>query len=376
MTQFLPPASHPSTKPTFESKSPLNTRKKIMSWHSQIWPNFVDYITTFEPYKKYQEQFIDYFGNGKTPSTGFKNRSLSWYNPVSSRFKFNCGYRMVCNVYKSCDHGCSYCYVNGYSKGVIEGKPNSGFINRLKTDLDDFVRAGMPKGPVHISNSTDPFQARLEEKYGDTYQTLKLLSEYRAHFSEIIILTKNPGLIFNSEKDYVSVLDTIKDILTIEISVAFYRDNFKLLESGAPNPGNRLFALYKLISSGFNVRLRLDPIFPKGNGIQSQNDIVNILNQADGVECVISKPLRLVKPKKGQPDHFYSSMSKFYQGGKKCGVEWHGGRYVFSSERAKKETEFLSTECEKRGVPLVHCKETVLVDDKGVPLIKKKLTRT
>lgn len=350
-----------------------------MSWHSQIWPNFVDYITTFEPYKKYQEQFIDYFGNGKTPSTGFKNRSLSWYNPVSSRFKFNCGYRMVCNVYKSCDHGCSYCYVNGYSKGVIEGKRNPGFITRLKTDLDDFVRAGMPKGPVHISNSTDPFQARLEEKYGDTYQTLKLLSEYRAHFSEIVILTKNPGLIFNSKiskkKDYVSVLNTIKDILTIEISIALYRNSFKLLEPGAPNPGKRLFALYRLTLSGFKVRLRLDPIFPIGNDIQTQIDIVNILNQAHGVECVISKPLRLVKPKKGQLDKFYSSMSKFYQGGKKCGVEWHGGRYVFSSERAKKEMEFLSTECEKRGVPLVHCKETVLVDDKGVPLIKKILTR-
>jgi DNA repair photolyase len=265
--------------------------------------------------------------------------------------------------------------VNGYSKGVIEGKPNPGLVTRLKTDLDDFVRAEMPKGPVHISNSTDPFQARLEEKYGDTYLTLKLLSEYRAHFSEIIILTKNPGLIFNSKKDYVSVLDTIKDILTIEISVALYRNSFKLLEPGAPNPEDRLFALQKLISSGFNVRLRLDPIFPTGNDMQSRDDIVNILNQAEGVECVISKPLRLLKPKKGQPDQFYNSMSKFYQGGKKCGVEWHGGRYVFSAERAKKEMEFLSTECENRGVPLVHCKDTVLVDDKGVPLIKNILPR-
>jgi hypothetical protein len=45
---------------------------------------------------------------------------------------------------------------------------------------------------------------------------------------------------------------------------------------------------------------------------------------------VISKPLRLVKPKKGQADHFYNSMAQFYQDGKKKGVEWHGGRYVYS----------------------------------------------
>lgn len=50
-----------------------------MSWHSQIWPNFVEYVTEFEPYKENSEKFIHYFGNDKNPSTGFKNRSLSWY---------------------------------------------------------------------------------------------------------------------------------------------------------------------------------------------------------------------------------------------------------------------------------------------------------
>jgi len=32
-----------------------------MSWHSQIWPNFVEYVTTFEPYKKYSKNFMQYF---------------------------------------------------------------------------------------------------------------------------------------------------------------------------------------------------------------------------------------------------------------------------------------------------------------------------
>ncbi|MCG8339619.1 MAG: hypothetical protein MJE63_34350 [Proteobacteria bacterium] len=346
-----------------------------MSWHSQIWPNFLQYLKEFEPYKKHQEQFVRYFGNRKQPPTGFKNRSLSWYNPVSSRCKFNCGYRMVCNVYKSCDHGCSYCYVNGYSKGVIQGKRNPGFIKRLKKDLEDFTQIGMPKGPVHLSNSTDPLQARLEDEYGDTFETLKLLSEHRNHFSEIIMLTKNPGLLFDSTRDYLTILDNIKDILTIEISVAFYRDNFKQIEPGTPPPQDRLKYLQQLVALGCNVRLRLDPIFPAGNSLQSHEDIISILDQATGIECVISKPLRLVKPKKGQPDHFYDLMSNFYQGGKKKGVEWHGGRYVFSPARAKHEMEFLSTQCRQRGIPLVHCKETVLVDQAAVPLIKKALTR-
>jgi len=344
-----------------------------MSWFNRIWPNFEEYISTFEPYKIHSENFIQYFGNGKQPSTAFKNRSLSWYNPISNRFKFNCGYRMVCNVYKSCDHGCRYCYVNGYSKDVVEGKRNPGFVKRLQKDLEDLTHANLPKGPVHISNSTDPLQERLEKKYGDTYQTLKLLREYREQFSEIIMLTKNPGLLLNPELDYLSVIGNIKDLLTIEISIAFFRDDYQSLEPNAPHPQNRLESLRDLINLGFNVRLRLDPIFPYESNIQTHDDIISILDGSKGIQCVISKPLRLVKPKKGQPDLFYNKMAEYYQGGKKSGVEWHGGRYVYSKDRAKKEMAFLTDQCLQRNIPLVHCKETVLVDPTGRPLIRKIL---
>lgn len=281
---------------------------------------------------------------------------------------------MVCNIYKSCDHGCRYCYVNGYSNDVIQGKRNPGFVKRLQRDLDDFAFGKLPKGPIHISNSTDPLQVRLETKYRDTYQTLKLLSNYKNNFSEIIILTKNPGLLLNSEIDYLSVISDIKNLLTIEISIAFYRDNFKSIEPEAVHPLQRLKALRELVDLGFNIRLRLDPIFPEGNGIQTHDDIISILDSSEGVECVISKPLRLVKPKKGQADQFFKKMTVFYQGGKKSGVEWHGGRYVYSAIRAKEEMAFLSAQCSQRSIPLVHCKETVLVDQTGTPLIKKILS--
>jgi DNA repair photolyase len=344
-----------------------------MSWHNQIWPNFVEYVTTFEPYKKHSENFMQYFGNNKTPSTGFKNRSLSWYNPVSNRFKFNCGYRMNCNVYRSCDHGCSYCYVNGYSGGVTKGKRNSSFVKNLKRDLNDFVHCNMPKGPVHISNSTDPLQERLEKKHYDTFQTLKLLSNYKDYFSEFIILTKNPGMLLGSNPDYMPVIESIKDILSIEISIAFFRNNYQCLEPEAPNPQDRLKALQELIKLGFNVRLRLDPLFPQGNGEQTHDDIVSILDGSKGIQCVISKPLRLIKPKKGQPELFYNMMTEHYQGGKKAGVEWHGGRYVYSRDRVKNEMGFLSDQCLQRNIPLIHCKKTVLVDTAGKSLIKKIL---
>lgn len=57
--------------------------------------------------------------------------------------------------------------MNGYSKNVIQGKRNPGFVKRLQRDHDDLAHAKLPKGPVYISNSTDPLQERLETKYRD-----------------------------------------------------------------------------------------------------------------------------------------------------------------------------------------------------------------
>jgi hypothetical protein len=69
-----------------------------MPFYTNIWKNFVEYVSTFEPYKPHKDKLIFFLGNSGNPPTGFKDRSLAWYNPVSNRFKFNCGYRVCCNV--------------------------------------------------------------------------------------------------------------------------------------------------------------------------------------------------------------------------------------------------------------------------------------
>lgn len=344
-----------------------------MAYYSNIWNNFVEYISKFKPYAEHREKFIQYFGNPQTAQTGFKDRALSWYNPVSNRFKFNCGYRFCLNVYLSCDHACRYCYVNGYSKGVGTGKRKPGFNEMLKRDLEDIRRLGMPRGPVHLSNSTDPLQERLESQYRDTYETLRILAENKGLFSEITILTKNPNRLFEKDPDYLTLMEQIKGKLNIEITIPFFKDNYANFEPLAPHPQNRLEALNRLISSGFNVRLRLDPIFPRDSKIQSDEDIRDLLDRSLRVQCVISKPLRLVKPRRGMSDTFFDEMKIYYEGGKQEGVEWHSGRYVYSAERGRREMEFLSVECEKRNIPLLHCKETVLVDEDGTPVIRHKL---
>ena len=56
-----------------------------MSYHEKTWPNFVDYLSWFEPYAKFRERFVAYFGNSNAPPTGFRNRTLGLYNPLSNR---------------------------------------------------------------------------------------------------------------------------------------------------------------------------------------------------------------------------------------------------------------------------------------------------
>lgn len=262
--------------------------------------------------------------------------------------------------------------MNAYSGGVGKGRRRSKFIERLKQDITDFRSLVMPPGPVHISNSTDPFQEGLEKRFRDTFNTLKILAENKALFSEITILTKNPCLIFE-DTGYVDHLELMKDKLNIEITIPFFRDNYRLYEPCAPHPHDRLDALSKLAAMGFNVRLRLDPIFPVESGIQTKEDILNILDRSSGVQCVISKPLRLVIPKNSVANEFFDEMNQFYQGGKQNGVERRHTRYVYSADRSIKEMKHLRDECVKRNIPLVHCMETVLVDQEGIPIIKRKL---
>ena len=338
-----------------------------------IWNNFTEYVSSSPPYAGFREKLLAYFGNPGGRKPGFRHRALGWYNPVSDRFRFNCGYRMCINAYLSCDHGCGYCYVNAYSGGVGTGRRRPGFTETLRKDISEFKELGMPQGPVHMSNSTDPFQERLERRHRDAYNALEMLAENRELFSEITILTKNPGFLFVEEPSYLSILEIIRDRLNIEITIPFFRDNYKGYEPNAPHPRNRLDALARLVTMGFTVRLRLDPVFPRESGIQTNRDISNILDCSLGVQCVISKPLRLVIPKTGIADAFFNEMQQFYQGGRRQGVEKHGRRYVYLAERCETEMGYLSKECAERNIPLLHCKETVLVDEHGTPIIRKKL---
>ena len=83
-------------------------------------------------------------------------RVIKWYCPFAHQHTFSSGHRYCINVYTGCSHDCAYCYAASYEPACAS--PKRDFEKLLQKDLEDLERFQVPPAPVHISNSTDPFQ--------------------------------------------------------------------------------------------------------------------------------------------------------------------------------------------------------------------------
>ena len=117
-------------------------------------------------------------------------RMIKWYCPFADQAEFPTGHRYCINVFTGCEHNCEYCYAKAYEPGHASCKTH--FTRSLRRDLEELEAYEVPAAPVHLSNSTDPFQ-HLEAESGQTRFALEQILRYRRHFTSVVILTKNPG---------------------------------------------------------------------------------------------------------------------------------------------------------------------------------------
>ena len=92
-----------------------------------------------------------------------RQRIVAWYCPFAAQCAFPSGHRYCINVYSGCAHKCEYCYAVSYASETPSIKPR--FEDHLVKDMDDLERFDVPPAPVHLSNSTDPFQPRFFRRY-------------------------------------------------------------------------------------------------------------------------------------------------------------------------------------------------------------------
>ncbi|MCL2118121.1 MAG: hypothetical protein FWH27_06795 [Planctomycetaceae bacterium] len=60
------------------------------------------------------------------PNSVTRPRVVKWYCPFADQAVFPSGVRDSINVYCGCEHGCHYCYVQGYS--AASGADDPGYL--------------------------------------------------------------------------------------------------------------------------------------------------------------------------------------------------------------------------------------------------------
>lgn len=209
-------------------------------------------------------------GSAKEVLTPTRPRLLKWYCPFAPQSSFPSGHRYCLNVYRGCSHACEYCYVNGYS--LMEAASKRDFKRLLERDLADLEAFNVPPAPLHMSNSTDPFQP-LEKTVRHTRLALEAILEHQHRFTSITILTKNPLL--PVEEGYAPLFRALAvpgseqysdghPRFQVQVSLAFWREEARAAyDPAAPSVESRKEGIRALREAGIPVVLRIDPLFPR-----------------------------------------------------------------------------------------------------------------
>jgi len=186
---------------------------------------------------------------------------FSLYDPFAKRTTFPAGLRFCVNSHVGCAHSCQYCYARNYIRNPEMPRRKEGFLASARRDIRDLNELKLGPVPLHISNSTDPFQEPLERDCAHTLGLLNLVRANRQLFSTVTVLTKNARIV--AEPEYAGALASLMPC-QVEVSVAFYDEtHMRTFEPGAPSIASRLDGIARLRHANIPVSLRIDPLFPR-----------------------------------------------------------------------------------------------------------------
>lgn len=251
-------------------------------------------------------------------------RMVKWYCPFAAQCNFPSGHRYCINVFTGCAHHCEYCYARAYEPDTAT--PKRDFAKLIVKDMEDLERFDVPPAPVHLSNSTDPFQP-LEVKTGHTKFALQRILEHRHRFTTVTILTKNPLLPVNL--GYVDLFKALGSSpraacdsrgdgypsFVVAVSLAFWHEQARSrYDPGAPTTKSRIEGLRALRAASIPLVLRIDPLFPRSPltdrpgqtfadfGLpeaQTMEDLEHLVMLAKdlGVQHVVYSPCKIAQPR-------------------------------------------------------------------------------
>ena len=330
--------------------------------------------------------------SSKKPVIGpTRPRIVKWYCPFASQKDFPTGHRYCINVYAGCDHKCIYCYAAGYEPESANIKKS--FEKFIGMDMDDLERFDVPPAPVHLSNSTDPFQP-LEKQFGHTRYALEQILKYRHRFTTVTILTKNPMLavqlgyieLFKALLDHQPDRSIYKDGrqhwpgFVIEVSLAFWQETARIAyDPGAPTVKQRIEGIRALHQAGIPLVLRIDPLFPRSpitkNPIknisdfglqeaQTTDDLEKLVSLAKEVEVkhIVYSTAKIVQPRSRKLSLSMQALRSVYESfAAPEKLTWRGGswRLPFAIANENILQPFLEI-CRKKNIPAKFCKQNLI----------------
>jgi DNA repair photolyase len=255
---------------------------------------------------------------------------IKWYCPFAAQCDFPSGHRYCINVFVGCSHRCVYCYAASYQPKEATCKKD--FEKGVDKDLEDLERFDVPPAPLHLSNSTDPFQL-LETHTGHTQYALERVLAYRHRFTTITCLTKNPNL--PVQLGYIPLFRQLGEqstpplhdenqhnrnvpLFQAEVSLAFWREEAATAyDPDAPSVEERIEGIRALREAGIPVVLRIDPLLPRSPlpvyppktlddfGLceaQNLDDLERLVAFAQEVDVrhVVFSPAKIVRPRRGR----------------------------------------------------------------------------
>lgn len=149
-----------------------------------------------------------------------------------------------------CQHDCSYCY----AKSLLSFRNLWNAENPSVADIDDIrrtIRKQKPGTIVRLGGMTDCFQP-CELIHRNTFKMIKTLNKCGIGY---LIVTKS-NLVVRDE--YMSIYDPA--LAHFQITVTTLDDSLSRTYEKASVPSERIKAIQKLQSSGFDVSIRLSPL--------------------------------------------------------------------------------------------------------------------
>lgn len=157
---------------------------------------------------------------------------------------------LACNIYRGCDHACTYCYAPAATRRAAETfrhpEERPDFLRNLRKEAG----ALKPTEPVLLCFTCDGYQS-LDAKLGLTRETIKILHS-AGHV--VHILTKGGSRALR-DIDLLGPRDAFATTLTLLDDAASYQ-----WEPGAALPGDRIATIREFHRAGIPTWVSLEPV--------------------------------------------------------------------------------------------------------------------